>query len=197
VSRFNSDGDCDSNSNYVYLWDSRVRRIIEGKRGQRVLLELIEALLALPQRRLISGAIATPTGDVCTVGALAKKRGVNLDRDNLYARRDEPPRGWEGDEEETADLGASLGITWTLAWQLGYMNDEQFPSRRVYQRTKPVLVEVWNRYSDQTGRVAIERHYVPTGQIEVSGYTPEERWQCVYDWACSKIKDFYPPAVSA
>lgn len=60
VSRF-EDYDCDSNLPAA-LWEANVRRSLKGRRGRRALAELREALMALPEHRLIEGAL-------CTVGA--------------------------------------------------------------------------------------------------------------------------------
>jgi len=127
MSRFDSGGD--SYSNYCFLWESRVLRVIEGKRGQRVMREFAEALLALPQRRLIAGNISTPQGEVCAIGAYAKAKGVNLNRESA-SLDDETLVGWEGSESETAELGESLGMTYTLAWEIGSKNDEEFAAHR-------------------------------------------------------------------
>ena len=80
MSRFNAD---DYEGDYPDLdygrWEKNLRAAIAGRRGQKVLRELREALLALPGpgRRLIRSELATPDGEVCAVGCLiAYKRAM-------------------------------------------------------------------------------------------------------------------------
>lgn len=62
MSRFGDyDGDGDDSANGGDLWTARARMALEGKRGRKALTDLREALLALPEKRLIEGAL-------CTVG---------------------------------------------------------------------------------------------------------------------------------
>lgn len=201
MSRF-SEGECESN--YAYLWPARVQQVIDGKRGQRILRELIDALLALPERRLIAGAIAKH-GEVCAVGALAKKRGVELttERDVIIDGKwgkhvfDE----WEGGDQETAELGASLGMTWTLAWEIGYKNDVEFSPVQMPMKSVVLDVPIINEPVQGWG-IALSRPrpqlsaYVPDYNAArwARGYSPEERWQAVYDWACSKVRWQLPVA---
>jgi hypothetical protein len=63
VSRFSDEYEEDAwYANAGALWQANLRRALVGRRGQRALRELREALLALPEKRLIAGAL-------CTVGA--------------------------------------------------------------------------------------------------------------------------------
>lgn len=63
MSRFDDDG-CDEEwfPNASELWHANVVRALKGKRGQKALAELREALQALPQKRLIAGALCTVGG---------------------------------------------------------------------------------------------------------------------------------------
>lgn len=89
-------------------WRAQVASAIRGKRGQRFLSELIAALDALPQKRLIENDLEA--GDeVCALGALGKARGVDLGHlDSL-------------DYEE---LGSAFDIAHQLAQETMYVNDE-------------------------------------------------------------------------
>src|ERR1700757_3269836 len=61
MSRF---GDYDYDEEYANaaaLWQANAKRALAGRRGRKALAELREALLALPEKRLIEGAL-------CTVG---------------------------------------------------------------------------------------------------------------------------------
>jgi hypothetical protein len=69
-------------------WRGQVASSTRGKRGQRLLRDLLEALEAMPVRALVSGELECPDG-VCALGALGQARGIDLaqldpdDRDAL------------------------------------------------------------------------------------------------------------------
>jgi hypothetical protein len=72
VSRFgdyDGDGDDEFNGNGWAMWQKRAELALRGKRGRKALAELRDALMALPEKRLIEGAL-------CTVGV-----GDRLERD--------------------------------------------------------------------------------------------------------------------
>lgn len=109
-------------------WRGIIASAIRGKRGQRMLRDLRAALEALPERKLVTNRLVEDDGCVCTLGALAKARGVDLSAaDDAYDQ--------DGDAEE---LGVTLGEVFDVAPQLAqevmYWNDEAYwsltPERR-------------------------------------------------------------------
>lgn len=116
------------------LWWANIERASNGKHGQKILREMREALLSMPNRRLIEGAIYED-GEVCAVGALALHRlrrdgqiKLKGHADALATEADlSEEAGGFSDEYETMDFGKSLGITGVLAWRLAYINDEEVP----------------------------------------------------------------------
>ncbi len=175
MSRFNTDYD-----EYDPLasgrWEGNVRRAIKGRKGQAALRDLRDALLTMPERRLIAGEFATPDGEVCTVGCLvaykrAQTKGVPFQvaaaeladegsrpfSDYTYNpesgrwERQQEGRRWpsgetytytvdrdEDDEDdpagETADRGMEAGLVRTLAWEMGFLNDEMWDRHTPEQR---------------------------------------------------------------
>lgn len=156
MSRFSDDYDGDGwFPNADDLWRANLERALGGKRGQAALRELREALLALPERRLIEGAMCTvkaekraterpdphgwyaqDLGDVvnrngegvCAIGAFLWYRKVKAGADP-QAAFDELPTllGSEGGGDlRTAELGRDAGLTFTLAWHLAYRNDQDY-----------------------------------------------------------------------
>jgi hypothetical protein len=173
VSRFNSYDHDEYDPLAEGRWFANLRRAIRGQRGQRALRDLREALLALPDRRLIAGDFATPQGEVCTVGCVvaykrAQAKGVSIPEaaKELAA---EDPDPWDGFElnpetgkyerqaeimrydsevgrmvgtgqfeteerwhdDDPADYTATrgerdAGMAYTLAWHLGWKNDEDW-----------------------------------------------------------------------
>ncbi len=70
-------------------WRGAVESAIRGKRGQKLLREMRDALEQLPERRLISGELEASDGsdDVCALGAVGRVRGLemrHLDPENRY-----------------------------------------------------------------------------------------------------------------
>jgi len=116
------------------LFRANVDRAIKGKRGQKVLRELREALLALPEKKLVQNALCVAhlddddnwvPGGFCAVGALSRfrrlKAGEPLEK-IVEALRQDPE---EGDYEyETVAEGRRLGIVECLAFELAYVNDD-------------------------------------------------------------------------
>lgn len=93
-------------------WRQAVKRSIEGKRGQAMLRELVEALDAMEDKRLYPGSFATPEGEFCTLGVLGAKRGTQVS--DL------------GDEDECDPtmVGQRFGIAPAMAAEIMYLNDE-------------------------------------------------------------------------
>lgn len=66
------------------LWWANLGRAIRGRRGQRMLGEMLAALEALPEKRLIEGHLVKE-GDVCAVGAyvVAQRCAAGKPRDQV------------------------------------------------------------------------------------------------------------------
>jgi len=103
-------------------WHGASKRAIGGRPGQKFLKELEQSILDLPNRRLTDNEFACKNGDVCALGAVAKKRGLG------------DLSGLEDDSEH--EVGEVFGITPTLAWEIMYENDlgwKETPEQR-YER---------------------------------------------------------------
>lgn len=147
-------------------WRQAVKRALEGKRGQALLRELVEALDAMEDKRLYPGSFATAEGEFCTLGVLGAKRGTKMD--DL------------GDEDDcdTQLVGRRFGIAPAMAAEIMYLNDEY-------------LVEEWHWGEvDLCGPV---RPYWPdwgkqTRDIRVHNENhAAERWQRMRAWAVENL----------
>jgi len=108
------------------LWSANVQRHLKGAKGQAILRELRDALLALPKKKLINGRLADEQGCVCTVGALAAHRGVSLKELAEIIKPDErwgEIDAWEA-EVRTMDLGRRIGLKEVMAVTLAARNDD-------------------------------------------------------------------------
>ncbi len=81
---------------------------IRGKRGQAFLAEMLGALDALGEKRLITNELEA-SGEVCAIGAVGKKRGMDMSRLDPY-------------DAET--IAKTFDIAQSLAREIVYLNDE-------------------------------------------------------------------------
>ncbi|MBH8611161.1 hypothetical protein I4N56_009575 [Pseudomonas mohnii] len=92
----------------LICWRGAVKSALKGKRGQAFLLELRDALDAMPVKRLIADSLVAE-GEFCTIGVVGAKRGVDmaaLDQDDREA------------------VGEAFGISPAMASEIVFMNDE-------------------------------------------------------------------------
>jgi hypothetical protein len=92
----------------LVMWRGAVKKAIRGARGQAFLREMIRALEALPEKKLVASEL--DDGElVCAVGAVGRARGIDmtgLDPEN---------------HDQVAD---KFGIANAMAREIFYMNDE-------------------------------------------------------------------------
>ncbi|HET8627028.1 MAG TPA: hypothetical protein VFL91_06395 [Thermomicrobiales bacterium] len=103
------------------LWEHNLRRALTSKRGLATLRDLEAALLALPEKKLIAGDMAYPSGAVCAVGAYSLYKRLQRGEDREAALLSLCSR--EG-PYETALEGQRYGMAYTLAWEIAERNDE-------------------------------------------------------------------------
>lgn len=114
----------------INIWQANARRALRGARGRKALADLKAALLRLQNKQLISNQVYDGE-NVCAIGAYAAYKSIEKGIDP-----------WESFEilprtssiEDTADLGQEYGLTYTLAWELAYRNDETWGNLNPSQR---------------------------------------------------------------
>jgi len=106
MSRSGYSDDCEN----LNLWRANVDRSLAGRRGQALLHELIAALDAMPEKRLISQELRAEAGEVCALGAVGLKRGIDM--------KDLDPECFEG-------VAKTFNIPTILAQEIFYQNDER------------------------------------------------------------------------
>ena len=138
MSRFDFDND-DWTLSDEALWMANIERAIHGKRGQKALRALEQALLALPEKRLIAGALLDENGEVCPLGALWRQRCLTrgeavklpdnlVDEDGLY---------------QSIEIGMTyFGMTKVLANTIAYQNDEARSDKTPEERYTRMLAWV-------------------------------------------------------
>lgn len=93
-------------------WRGAVESAIRGKRGQAFLKEMLAALDALPEKKLITGHLESD-GAVCALGAVGKMRG--LDMTGI-------------DPHDSERVAGKFGIAYAMTCEIVFMNDEEFNS---------------------------------------------------------------------
>jgi hypothetical protein len=101
--------DCDSEYPLA-LRRGAVMSSIRGKRGQAMLRELLTALDAMPQKRLIAAELEKD-GEVCALGALGRAQGKDMH---------------SIDPEDYVVAAREFNIAEPLAREIEYENDEGF-----------------------------------------------------------------------
>lgn len=89
-------------------WRGQVMSATRGKRGQALLRDLITALDAMQEKRLITHDLKTEEG-VCALGAVGEKRGLDMSK---------------CDPEEPETVAELFNIACPLAQEIVFMNDE-------------------------------------------------------------------------
>jgi hypothetical protein len=102
--------DGDINPLELGRWRAQVASSIRGKRGQAFLRELVEALDAMPEKRLIASDLEH-AGNVCAIGSVGLKRGVDMSR---------------LDPEYPEGIAGEFGIAHQLVREIEWLNDEGY-----------------------------------------------------------------------
>ena len=111
MSRSGYSDDCDENE--LNLWRGAVQSAIRGKRGQAFLREMLAALEAMSRQRLIANELQEADGEVCALGAVGLKRGMDMATI---------------DPEDRERVAREFGIAEALAAEIMNENDEAWCS---------------------------------------------------------------------
>jgi hypothetical protein len=93
------------------MWRGAVLRAIRGGRGQAFLREMLTALDAMPEKKLIADELANENG-ACAIGSVGQARGIDM-----------APL----DPEDPKVVAATFGIAPALVREITYINDEAGP----------------------------------------------------------------------
>lgn len=107
MSRSGYSDDC--NGWDLIRWRGAVTSAMRGKRGRALLLELRDALDAMPEKVLIAHELVDAEGSFCTLGVIGKARGLPLA---------------DIDPEDSDQVAKLFGIAPALAKEIVFENDE-------------------------------------------------------------------------
>ena len=91
----------------VICWRGAVSSAIRGRRGQAFLREMLDALDALPEKRLIVGHLVAEIG-CCAIGAVAVARGLDVS---------------DLDPDWPKAIAKRFGIARAMTQEIEYVND--------------------------------------------------------------------------
>ena len=111
-------------------WRAQVRSSIRGKRGQKLLTDLLTALNKMPKKRPITDELQNSDGELCALGVLGKARG--LDMRNV-------------DPENSEELASMFEVSEQLARQIVFMNDEFYDRDTPEQRYEKMRTWVYGQ----------------------------------------------------
>jgi hypothetical protein len=111
----------------LICWRGAVASAIRGKRGQAFLREMLAAMDALPEKKLIKGDLEAD-GAVCAIGSVGRARGVDMS--GL-------------DPEDREKVAATFGIAPAMAAEIVYENDEQWGASRETPEERFTRMRQW------------------------------------------------------
>lgn len=144
-------------------WRAQVASAIRGKRGQAFLRDLLAALDAMPDKRLVEQEFETD-GEVCTLGCIARARGIDMTKFDPE------------DELVGHDIGPALGIAHQLAREIMWENDEFYTWDPTRGRIRDDPTEPERRWKYMRDWVARQIRVTPdeAGAVEVTEPTAPE-----------------------
>lgn len=112
-------------------WRGAVASAIRGARGQAFLKEMLAALDAMPEKKLVAGELQKD-GNVCAIGAVGRARGIDMG---------------PIDPEDRDTVAGVFGIASALTAEIVYENDEgvwhvETPERRWSRMREWVLANI-------------------------------------------------------
>lgn len=125
MSRSGYSYDCEN----LWLYRRSVDNALAGRRGQAFLRDLLAALDAMTQKRLITHELAAD-GEVCAIGSVGVARKLDMS---------------EIDPDEPWEVASAFGIASCMAQEIVYVNDEcgaasEAPEKR-WERVRKWVVE--------------------------------------------------------
>lgn len=158
----------------LIMYRGRVASAIKGKRGQALLRALLEALDALPEKRLIKNGFQAD-GAFCTLGTLGAQRGIDM---SSFIDGDEVDP-W-CDREAVA---GAFDVAEPLVAEIMYENDECIWDDEI-MHTVEIVGPVRPHWPDYGSHTRTYYTQDPTAD--------ERRWRYMRDWVAKRIKEPAP-----
>lgn len=166
------------------LWVANAERALKGRRGRQALRDLREALLALPEPRLIEGALCT-VGSARRIGELPEK----------YGGRIELAGNVEDNGEGVCAIGALL---WHRKVKAGMDPAEAFGSLPTLEDANYGLDDtVTLAVNDARLVYSLASNIAYRNDETFGGKTPEGRYTAFLAWINAELGDSTPAAAAS
>lgn len=103
-------------------WRGRVASALRGRRGQALLRDLIAALDAMPEKKLIASKLTGADGCHCALGAVAELRGI----DTAPIEFSDDPDEYGYGTDQARPVATALNIPASLACEIMFVNDDEW-----------------------------------------------------------------------
>ncbi len=142
----------------LIMWRGAVSRALKGKRGQAMLRELLAALDAMPEKRLIANDLVNEEGEHCALGVLGQARGMDISTI---------------DPEDAYAVAQAFGIAYAMTKEIVYINDEHLDDYRweIQELCGPVR-------PNETRNVYVR---IPISNVA------ERRWEYMRQWVVENL----------
>lgn len=117
-SGYSEDIDDDESQRRANIYRGAVASAFRGRRGQAFLREMLAALDAMPDKKLIANDLQKD-GEVCAIGAVGRARGVDMS---------------DIDPDDVETVAETFGIAEAMAREIVYDNDDYWRSETPEQR---------------------------------------------------------------
>lgn len=136
-SGYTDDYDCDDVDMWAMIrWSGAFKSAIRGRRGQKLLKDLLSALDSMPKKTLIANDLQDDNGNVCALGALGIARGLPITNLN---------------PEDHDSMAKTFDCAPCLIQEIEFVNDDDFSLREISpeERWRKVRKWVLNQLKDK------------------------------------------------
>ena len=190
-------------------WEHNARRALKSARGRKALAEIRQALLALPDKRLIEGALCTVGGPGRVPGVTDAEIDARVDKmqetgmwNTRYHSRDTIAGSMQSDREKERDAvagsvrgqGCGVCVNGALLWhqlvKTGLTPDEAFaslPSVTTTGTSDPMEETALIAERDAGIAYTLAWELAYKNDQTFGAMTPEERWQAFMDWISAEL----------
>lgn len=186
MSRYNDDGGGAEYPNAGALWQQSIKLALQGKRGLQALTDLRDALLALPEKKLIDRALCTVGVEVPEQLPERIKWSPDVDYD-LYRKMLESIEKAELVAEVGRGVCAVGAYVWWKRVRAGEDPQHVFESMPILSDEESNLWETVEVGRDAGLGVALAWEFAYRNDEVYGGLDPEERYEKYLVWVEHKI----------
>lgn len=186
MSRYNEDGDGAEYPNAGALWQNSIKQALRGKRGLQALIDLREALLALPEKKLIDRAFCTVAVKVPDALPVVPQWSPEVNFTTWYDDRQTVEKA-----ELISEVGRGVCAVGAYVWWKRVKSGEDpqavFESMPMLPDTDSDMWETVSAGRDAGLGVALSWEFAYQNDETFGGLSPEERYVQYLAWLDEQI----------